>query len=136
MLGALAAARLITLDAGSVRIAHEALLHGWQRLKAWIDHDRAELVARQRLEDDAAHWLTRGRDPGLLYRGYRLEANQSLAGRGVTVSKSAQKFLDASIRREQGLLRTRRHATILLSSLAVLTLLIVHVLRVWPGQFG
>ncbi len=136
LLDLLAAARLITLDAGSVRIAHEALLHAWPRLKAWIDHDRAELLARQRLEDDAAHWLARGREPALLYRGHRLEVNRSLATRGVTVSRLAQEFLDGSIRHEQGQIRTRRRITILLSSLAVLTLLIVYVLRGWPGRFG
>lgn len=136
VLGVLAEARLITLEAGSARIAHEALLHAWPRLKAWIDNDRAELLVRQRLEDDAADWLANDRDPALLYRGYRLEVNRSLTGRGITVSGAAQEFLDGSIRHEDGLVRTRRHITILLSSLAVLTLLIVYLLRSWPGRFG
>ena len=66
-------ARLITVDAGSVEITHEALLHAWPRLRSWIDEDRAGNLSRQRLEEDAATWASSDRDSSLLYRGARLE---------------------------------------------------------------
>ncbi len=35
--------RLLTVSAGSVELAHEALLRGWPRLSGWIEEDRAGL---------------------------------------------------------------------------------------------
>jgi hypothetical protein len=40
---ALAAARLLTLDEGTVELAHEALIREWPRLRAWIDDEREAL---------------------------------------------------------------------------------------------
>ncbi|HEV7899624.1 MAG TPA: AAA family ATPase [Planosporangium sp.] len=75
----LARARLVTLDAGSVDITHEALLQAWPRLRGWIDQDRAGNILRQRLEEDASAWADEGRDSSLLYRGARLETAQQRA---------------------------------------------------------
>ncbi|WP_177154483.1 WD40 repeat domain-containing protein [Actinosynnema pretiosum] len=77
----LARARLVTLDAGSVEITHEALIQAWPRLRDWIDQDREGELLRQRLEEDAAAWAEQGRDPSLLYRGARLEAARHWAAR-------------------------------------------------------
>jgi WD40 repeat protein len=68
----LAAARLITLDAGSVCLTHEVVLNVWPRLRAWITEGRVGHLVRQRLHADAAEWLKADRDPTLLYRGIRL----------------------------------------------------------------
>ncbi|WP_020672503.1 AAA family ATPase [Amycolatopsis nigrescens] len=73
----LAAARLVTVDADAIEITHEALLRAWPRLRAWIDRDRNAAVERQRLDDDALMWDSRGRDRSLLYRGARLDSVQS-----------------------------------------------------------
>lgn len=75
----LARARLVTMDSLLVEITHEALLHAWPRLHGWIDQDRAGLLLRQRVEDDAADWNAQRWDPSLLYRGARLEAAQQWA---------------------------------------------------------
>ncbi|OON81011.1 nSTAND1 domain-containing NTPase [Streptomyces tsukubensis] len=72
-LEALAHARLVTLDADTVEITHEALLHAWPRLRGWIDEDRNGNLLRQRLEEDGRAWESSGRDSSLLYRGSRLE---------------------------------------------------------------
>ncbi|MEU2060819.1 helix-turn-helix domain-containing protein [Streptomyces sp. NPDC013455] len=72
-------ARLVTVDSDGVEITHEALLHSWPRLRAWIDADRAGLLLRQRLAHAAAAWEREGRDPSALYRGTRLDAVRSWA---------------------------------------------------------
>ncbi|MDX3522564.1 hypothetical protein [Streptomyces scabiei] len=72
-LEAMARARLLTLDAETVEITHEALLHAWPRLRGWIDEGRNDHLVRQRLEEDGRAWEDSDRDSSLLYRGSRLE---------------------------------------------------------------
>ncbi|MDX2941084.1 hypothetical protein [Streptomyces caniscabiei] len=72
-LEAMARARLLTLDAETVEITHEALLHAWPRLRGWIDEGRNDHLLRQRLEEDGRAWEDSDRDSSLLYRGSRLE---------------------------------------------------------------
>ncbi|MCE6994294.1 hypothetical protein LZG04_05625 [Saccharothrix sp. S26] len=95
----LARARLVTLDAGSVEITHEALLQAWPRLRSWIDQDREGQLLRQRLEEDAATWAAQDRDASLLYRGARLETARHWADaagpEGLT--GTAQDFLAVSM---------------------------------------
>ncbi|MEV4316829.1 AAA family ATPase [Actinocrispum sp. NPDC049592] len=114
----LARARLVTLDADSVEITHEALLQAWPRLRSWIDRDRAGNLARQRLEEDAEAWDAENRDPSLLYRGARLEGAlyRTQSGRP---SSTAQDFLDASTRFRRRSIWTRRVAVALVCVLAV-----------------
>ena len=66
---ALTEARLLTVDDATVQIAHEALLHSWPRLHAWIEAYRDDLRTRQRISHAAAEWNEERRDPDLLYRG-------------------------------------------------------------------
>lgn len=102
----LAGARLVTLDADSVEITHEALLEAWPRLRSWIDDNRAGNLARQRLESDAATWEEQDRDASLLYRGARLESTERLVREADSVGPSpvAKDFLAVSA---QHLRRTR-----------------------------
>lgn len=95
----LAGARLVTLDAGSVEITHEALLHAWPRLRGWIDQDRAGNLLRQRLEEDAEAWEEQGRDSSLPYRGARLENVHAAAGGGIRTAPggAAGRFLAAVV---------------------------------------
>ncbi|MFD0416872.1 helix-turn-helix domain-containing protein, partial [Streptomyces sp. NPDC127108] len=72
VLDRLARARLITLDNGTVDLAHEALIIGWPRLRGWIDEDRERLRCHRRLTEAAQAWQELGHDPGALYRGTRL----------------------------------------------------------------
>ncbi|MEU6535574.1 hypothetical protein [Streptomyces sp. NPDC047000] len=81
-LEALVRARLVTLDAETVEITHEALLHAWPRLREWIDEDRKGHLLRQRLEEDGRSWEDSGRDSSLLYRGSRLEQAHTWAKNG------------------------------------------------------
>ncbi|HKS44560.1 MAG TPA: hypothetical protein VJT49_05490 [Amycolatopsis sp.] len=114
-LDTLASARLLTLDAKSVEITHEALLHAWPRLRRWIEGDRAGNLLRQRLEEDARAWDREGRDSSPLYRGARLDhAKQwaSTAGQEA-LSAVAGAFLAASVRHQRRNSWLRRSAVAL-----------------------
>jgi WD40 repeat protein len=117
-LEALTRARLVTMDADSVEISHEALLQAWPRLRTWIDEDRAGNLARQRLEEDAAAWAAGRRDPSLLYRGAHLESALDRAG-DVRPTGIAQEFLDISARHRRRATWTRHAAVGLVCTLAI-----------------
>lgn len=120
-LEALVRARLVTLDAETVEITHEALLHAWPRLRDWIDEDRQGNLLRQRLEEDGRAWDESARDSSLLYRGSRLEQAHSWArSAGDTfLTRGAVEFLAASVR-----LR-RRTVWIMRSAVAALVALVM-----------
>ncbi|MEU4800887.1 WD40 repeat domain-containing protein [Actinosynnema sp. NPDC023587] len=118
----LARARLVTLDAGSVEITHEALLQAWPRLRSWIDQDREGQLLRQRLEEDSATWATQERDPSLLYRGARLETARhwaDAAGPG-GLTGVAQDFLSVSTQHRRRALWGRRSAVVVVVVLAII----------------
>ncbi|WP_328872561.1 hypothetical protein OHT76_22025 [Streptomyces sp. NBC_00287] len=123
-LEALVQARLVTLDAETVEITHEALLHAWPRLREWIDEDRGGNLLRQRLEEDGRSWEDSHRDSSLLYRGSRLEQAHSWAkSAGDTfLTRSAVEFLAASVRLRRRTLWISRGAV---SALVVLALVAV-----------
>lgn len=98
-LDALADARLISVDSSTVSLTHEILLTDWPRLKRWIEEDRTGLLARQRLERDAAEW---GGHNDELYGGERLEAaERSTAEHATELTARARDFLDQSRRHER-----------------------------------
>ncbi|MGW1586529.1 nSTAND1 domain-containing NTPase [Streptomyces sp. NPDC002386] len=121
-LEALVRARLVTLDAETVEITHEALLHAWPRLRHWIDADRGDHLLRQRLEEDGRAWEESDRDSALLYRGSRLEQARGWAkSAGDTyLTRGAVEFLAASVR--------LRRRTVLISRAAVAALVVLAVL--------
>ncbi|MBZ6110702.1 MULTISPECIES: WD40 repeat domain-containing protein [Streptomyces] len=122
-LEALVRARLVTLDADTVEITHEALLHAWPRLRDWIDEDRSGNLLRQRLEEDGHAWEESDRDASLLYRGSRLEQARGWADSADTfLTRSAVDFLAAAVRlRRRGVLISRAAV----SALVVLALVAV-----------
>lgn len=121
-LEALVRARLVTLDAETVEITHEALLHAWPRLRDWIDDDRQGNLLRQRLEEDGRAWEESDRDTSLLYRGSRLEQAHGWArSAGDTfLTRSAVEFLAASVRLRRRTVWIMRSAVAALVALAVL----------------
>lgn len=126
-LEALVRARLVTLDAETVEITHEALLHAWPRLRDWIDEDRNGNLLRQRLEEDGRAWEGSERDSSLLYRGSRLEQAHTWAksaGEGVDtfLTRSAVEFLAAAVR--------LRRRTVWISRAAVSALVVLAILAV------
>jgi WD40 repeat protein len=121
-LEALVRARLVTLDAETVEITHEALLHAWPRLRDWLDEDRNGNLLRQRLEEDGRSWDESGNDPALLYRGSRLEQAHTWARSAddTLLTRSAVRFLAASVRLRRRTVWLGRAAV---SALVVLALL-------------
>ncbi|WP_159770854.1 NACHT and WD repeat domain-containing protein [Streptomyces sp. HM190] len=120
-LEALVRARLVTLDAETVEITHEALLHAWPRLRGWIDEGRGDHLLRQRLEEDGRAWEESDRDPSLLYRGSRLEQARSWARSAddTLLTRGAVEFLAASVRLRKRTVWISRSAVAALVALAL-----------------
>ncbi|MEX5632399.1 AAA family ATPase [Parafrankia sp. FMc2] len=130
VLDRLIAARLLEADAERVRIAHEALLWAWPRLRDWIELDRAGGLVRQQLDDAAREWETHGHDPSFLLSGPPLAAAEDwivAGGRRRGLSAPARAFYDASRAREQAraaaVRRRTRRLVGLATGLAVLSVL-------------
>ncbi|MEV5597831.1 helix-turn-helix domain-containing protein [Streptomyces sp. NPDC052496] len=125
-------ARLLTLDADTVEITHEALLRAWPRLRGWIRADRAGLLVHQRLSEAAGAWKREGREAAGLYRGTRLAVAREWAGQQgehAGLSPLEEEFLHASQTREAAAARAERRRVRrrrrLAGSLAVLLVLAV-----------
>ena len=95
----LAQARLVTVDDGSVQLAHEALIRFWPRLAGWLAEGREAIRIQRRLADAAAEWARHGGDPAVLYRGTPLAVARAWAERDADLTgltPGEQDFLDAS----------------------------------------
>ncbi len=89
--------RLLTVHAGTVEIAHEALLTAWPRLREWVDADRAGLRVHRQLTDAARIWQQAERDPHALLRGGRLStAAEWAADHRPALNQAEREFLAAS----------------------------------------
>ncbi|MFJ9968895.1 nSTAND1 domain-containing NTPase [Streptomyces avermitilis] len=122
-------ARLLTLDEDTVDLAHEALITGWPRLRAWVDADREQLRTHRRLTEAAAAWEALDRDPGALYRGTRpAAAEEAFAdpGRRRALNAAEAEFLTASLvaraRERRAAARTTRRLRALVAALTALLL--------------
>ena len=79
-------------------VSHEALIHGWPRLRGWLDEDRAGLRLHRRITETAEEWQRSNRDDDLLYRGARLiQAQEWRARHEVKLNPLEREFLDACI---------------------------------------
>ena len=121
-----AAARLLTLDAGTVEISHEALLTAWPLLSdTWPADTRADRIIRTRLHAATEEWTRSSRDPAYLYGGSRLEAAATAAAwigtdpRHASLSQAEKDFLDASQRADQRRARHRQGTIAILLALVV-----------------
>jgi len=130
LLSRFVAERLITMDAGTARITHDALLTAWPRLRDWIDVDEESLRTGRRISQAAHAWAETGRDSASLLRGTQLGvARDWIAGaeNRNSLSRLTQDFVTSSIaqdvtrqRAERNRIRRLRR---LAASLMVLTLL-------------
>lgn len=97
VLDAFVGRRLLIADAGSVEVAHEALLREWPRLRSWLEEDRTGRRLHRQLTLSAASWDGEGRDAGALYRGTRLDAALEWAATHThDVNTVEREFLDTS----------------------------------------
>jgi class 3 adenylate cyclase/WD40 repeat protein/energy-coupling factor transporter ATP-binding protein EcfA2 len=98
LLERLADARLVTLDEGTVEVAHEVLIRRWPTLRRWLEEDREGIRLHRRLGDAARLWVAAGRESTDLYRGTRLDAAVEWArANGTLLNETEREFLDASV---------------------------------------
>lgn len=100
-----AAERLLTLDASTVAISHEALLAEWPLLRdEWLAEARADRVTRSRMHSAATEWSVQPRRQAssYLYGGSLLDAATAVARRieadprHTPLSPAEERFLRAS----------------------------------------
>ncbi|MEK6328623.1 MAG: BTAD domain-containing putative transcriptional regulator [Actinomycetota bacterium] len=124
-LAVLTESRLVTVDEGSIEVAHEALLREWPRLRGWLEDDAEGRRLHQHLIHAAGEWQGSGRDPAELYRGARLgSALDWAASHDPELNDLEREFLDesraASGREAERQRRTNRRLTALLAGVGVL----------------
>jgi DNA-binding SARP family transcriptional activator/WD40 repeat protein len=105
----------------TVEVVHEALIRGWERLRTWMEGDRAFRVWQERLRAAIRQWEASDRDGGALLRGVALttaegwlderpeqlsEAEVAFVGAGVAQREAAEAER-ARQRRERERLRRR-----------------------------
>jgi DNA-binding SARP family transcriptional activator/WD40 repeat protein len=95
---ALMTARLLTADAETIEVAHEALGRAWPRLRTWLEEDRDGQRLFRHLAVSATEWERTGRDSAELYRGARLRAAEEwVAGTSPELTPTERAFLDQSV---------------------------------------
>ena len=90
-------ARLVTTNADTVEVAHEALIREWPTLRDWLSHDREALRVHRHLTEAVQEWELLERDSGALYRGARLaNAFEWATDHPQALNAQERAFLDAS----------------------------------------
>jgi hypothetical protein len=112
--------------AGTVEVAHEALFREWNRLKEWLEPERARLEALRVLQVDAAAWKRQGRERAFLnHREERLAEADALATHpefGKQVGNDEREYLVACRSAERTVRKRARRTQALV---AVLVLLLI-----------
>jgi WD40 repeat protein/transcriptional regulator with XRE-family HTH domain len=123
--------RMITVDADTAQITHDALLTGWPRLRSWIDTGLENLLTRRRVTEAARAWQDAGREGAALWRGSQLAAARHWAAdqdNQASLGSLAGEFVAASIAAEHEHERAERRRTRNLQRLvAALAVLVVAV---------
>jgi len=123
--------RLITVDANTAQITHDALLTEWPRLRSWIDAGRDDLRARQRISEAARAWRDAGRETAALWRGSQLALARDWIfdeEKRSSLGALASEFVNAAIAENEARERAdRSRARRLQRLVAALTVLLVAV---------
>jgi WD40 repeat protein len=139
VLGTFVDERLITVDAGTAQITHEALLAAWPRLRSWVDTGTEDLRIHRRIEEAARSWKAADREPAALWRGSQLEtANDWVADpdNRASLGSLASEFVSAAVAEEAARERAERGRTRRLQRLvAAMTALTVAVLGLAAYSF-
>jgi transcriptional regulator with XRE-family HTH domain/ABC-type dipeptide/oligopeptide/nickel transport system ATPase component len=129
LLGRFVDARLITMEADTAQITHDALLTAWPRLRAWIDTGHENLRIRRRVSESARAWAEAGRDNAALLRGSQLAVARDWAAdqqNADNLSRLACEFVDASVAQQNTRQQAERSRTRRLHRLvAALTALVL-----------
>ncbi len=105
----LADRRMLTVSAGTVEVAHEALLREWPRLRGWIEEDREGLRIHRGVTAAAEEWRRLGHEDGALFRGSRLaDAVEWRASHEPALNELEREFLAVSHSRRESERSARR----------------------------
>lgn len=108
-----------------VTLAHEALISHWDQLSAWIKERRGEVLARQRLREQAALWLQNGGKKSYLLSEARLaEAERIAASDLFTLSRDEQSFLKLSTERSKKRARILKASVVVFGVLAAVAIVL------------
>ena len=93
----------------TVRVAHEALLREWQRVKEWLTENREFLRMRDRLDSSMKLWLSRGKQKDdLLGPGLPLAEGEKLVKDfGSSLSRDQTDYIPGSVAER----KRRKHAS-------------------------
>jgi WD40 repeat protein len=114
LLGSFVDERLITADADTAQITHDALLTAWPRLRSWIDMGRENLRTGRRISLAAQAWAQAEQDSAALLRGTQLAVARDWAADAdnrAGLGRRASEFVDASIAHEAMRQQAARHRT-------------------------
>jgi WD40 repeat protein len=105
----------------TVEVVHEALIAGWDRLRNWVEADRAFRLWQERVRGALAEWQRTDHDPDTLLRGVTLaEAERWLEQRPFDISSRERDFIAASrAQQHRGVRRLRAAAAVLGALLAL-----------------
>ncbi|HWG01157.1 MAG TPA: helix-turn-helix domain-containing protein [Trebonia sp.] len=121
--------RMITVDADTVAITHDALLTAWPRLRSWIESGTDGLRTRRRITEAARAWEEAGRENAALWRGSQLAVATDWASdddNRATLPPVAAEFVAASVAEDRARQRAERRRTRWLQGIvAVLGVLIL-----------
>jgi len=119
--------RLLTLDRDpqtrlpTVEIAHEALISGWDRLRDWINRNRADLQTRAELVSETGKWLESNRDSGYLARGSELAGFERLLEKStLAIGEQEAEFVQHGIRLRQHIEYAKRAAIAVLALISII----------------
>ena len=123
--------RMITVDAGTAQITHDALLTAWPRLRSWIEGGMDGLRTRRRITQGARTWAEAGQENAALWRGSQLAVARDWAAdedNRALLPALAAEFVTASIAEDTAVRRAERRRTQRLQGIvAVLTVLVLVV---------
>ncbi len=117
-------ARLLTADATTVEISHEALLAAWPRLQTWIEEGRDAIRLHRRIAESTQLWVAADRDGSALARGALLEAMRSAIDPSeswIQLTADEEAFLTASVAQAEAAAEEARRRTRRLSTLVAVT---------------
>ena len=109
-----------TMGEVSVEVAHEALIRGWDRLRKWIDADRAGLRIQRQLTEAAREWEANRREGSFLYGGTRLaEAREWAKTHRDELNALEAAFLAASRRKRRRVIEAQAASILVMVALAI-----------------
>jgi len=126
-----------TLEGGkgsTVEIVHESLVSGWPTLRRWLDENQDDAQLVDQLRTAARQWHTKGRDPGLLWRGDTADEAKKFRKRYKgPLSDVERSFLEEIVSYELAAQRRRRVAVvggfIALSVIVVATMVLLVIIQ-------